>query len=192
MKLQTIEDGEAAQPPTQISAPTGIVQLYTGTGKGKTTAALGLGLRAAGHGWKVLVIQFMKGKINYGELQSVKHIPGMSIEQFGRPDFVDKDNPAQVDIDLAVQGFQRAKEAISSEEYNMLILDEINVAVDFKLLDVTDVLELVENRPPNLDMVLTGRYAPRALVDLADLVTVMAEVKHPYAQGIDARQGIDF
>ena len=170
----------------------GMVQVYTGTGKGKTTAALGLGLRSAGHGRKVYAIQFMKGKINYGELEAVKSLPGMELEQFGRPDFVDKENPAQVDIDWARKGFDRAKEIIRSGEYDLVILDEINVAVDFKLLTEDEVLGLIKNRPNHVEIVMTGRYASPGIINAADLVTVMAEVKHPYTRDVPIREGIDF
>ncbi len=170
----------------------GLVQVYTGTGKGKTTAALGLGLRAAGHGWKVCMIQFMKGKINYGELEGVERVEGMTIEQFGRPDFVDKENPAQVDIDWARKGFERAREIMASGECDMIILDEINVAVDFNLLKEEEVLEMIRNRPAHLEAILTGRYASPGIINIADLVSVVSEVKHPYMENIPAREGIDF
>ncbi|MFO8109234.1 MAG: cob(I)yrinic acid a,c-diamide adenosyltransferase [Thermoplasmata archaeon] len=170
----------------------GLVQVYTGNGKGKTTASLGQVLRAVGKGHKVLIIQFMKGKIEYGELTGVDHLPGAEIEQYGRPDFVDKKNPAKIDIDLAVQGFQRAKNVISSGDYDMVVLDEMNIALDYKLLDEDEVIEAIKNRPEHVEVVLTGRYASPALIDLADLVTVMCEVKHPYMVGIEAREGIEF
>lgn len=169
----------------------GLIQLYTGNGKGKTTAALGLALRASGKKLNVYIIQFMKGRINYGELESVKHLPGVTIEQFGRPDFVDKEKPARIDIELAVKGLDRAKEIISSGEYNVVILDEINIALDYRLVPETEVVEMLTARPGHVEVVCTGRYAPRSLIDLADLVSVVAEVKHPFREGFDSREGID-
>jgi cob(I)alamin adenosyltransferase len=169
----------------------GLVQVYTGDGKGKTTAALGLSLRAAGHGWKVLVIQFMKGRL-YGELNSVKNIPGFSIEQYGRDEFVDKKNPAPVDVELALKGFARAEEALRSGEYDMVVLDEINVALDFKLIEIEKVLKLISERATNTEVICTGRYATQSLVDIADLVTEMREIRHPYQKNIPMRMGIEF
>lgn len=171
---------------------TGLVHVYTGTGKGKTTAALGLVMRSVGHGHKAIVIQFMKGEIKYGELNSIGELKGADIEQYGRPDFVNKEDPAQVDIDLAHEGFQRAKEVISSGEYDLVVLDEMNVALDYGLLDEEDVIEMIEGRPDGIEVVLTGRSASPSIIDIADLVTVMAEVKHPYMKGIEGREGIEY
>ncbi|WP_455392947.1 cob(I)yrinic acid a,c-diamide adenosyltransferase [[Eubacterium] cellulosolvens] len=169
----------------------GLVQVYTGTGKGKTTAALGLGLRALGKGFRVCMIQFMKGDIEYGELTAVRNLHGFEIEQYGRPDFVDRKQPAQVDIDLARQGFARAKEILEQNEYDIVILDEINVAVDWQLLPVEDVISLIKMKPEHVELILTGRYAHPKIIELADLVTNMEEVKHPYHKGILARDGIE-
>lgn len=170
----------------------GLVQVYTGTGKGKTTASLGLALRASGKGHRCIVIQFMKGQIKYGELAAIDNLPTVEIEQYGRPDFVDRENPAQVDIDLAEEGFERAKEVINGGEYDLVVLDEMNMALDFNLLKEKPVLEMIKNRPPHVEVVLTGRNASPAIIDLADLVTVMAEVKHPYMVGVEGREGIEF
>lgn len=170
----------------------GLVQVYTGNGKGKTTAALGLVLRAVGKGHRAIIIQFMKGDIEYGELTGVKYLPGADIEQFGRPDFVDKKDPAQVDIDFARKGFERAKEVISSGEYQLIILDEMNITLDYNLLDKQEVIDMIKSKPEHVELVLTGRYAPPEMIDLADLVTVMSEVKHPFMKGIGAREGIEF
>lgn len=170
----------------------GMVQVYTGNGKGKTTASLGLGLRALGHGWKVYMIQFMKGRINYGELEAVKNLPSFTIEQFGRPDFVDKENPAQVDIDFAQQGLARAKEVVSGGKYDMVILDEMNVALDYKLVPEEEVLAMIKNRPEHVEIVLTGRNAPESILAIADLVSRVGEEKHPYQKGVQAREGIEF
>ena len=169
----------------------GYIHVYTGPGKGKTTAALGLGLRAAGAGLKVHMLQFMKGR-RYSELDAIENIPGFTISQHGRDEFVSKENPEQIDIDLAQQGFAYAKEIIKKEKYDLVILDEINVAVDFNLIDVDDVLEIVEGKPEKLELVLTGRYAHPKITRIADYVTEMLEIKHPYQHGVEARKGIDF
>ncbi len=170
----------------------GTVQVYTGDGKGKTTAALGQALRASGHGLRIIVIQFMKGQIKYGELEAVKNIPGFVIEQYGLPTFVDKDNPSKEDIELAKKGFKRAKEVILSGEYNMVILDEANVALDYGLLKLDEVIDLIKKKPKNVELILTGRYAPNEILEIADLVTDVREIKHFYQKGIQAREGIEY
>jgi len=170
----------------------GLVIVLTGDGKGKTTAALGQALRALGHGLKVLVIQFMKGK-KYGEvLAAEKYLPSLTIVRSGLDSFVMKNNPAPVDIELARQGLNLAKKAIASGEYNMVILDEINVALDFKLISLEEVLEMIRNRPSHVDVVLTGRYAPPEIIGIADTVSEVKEIKHHYTQGFKERAGIEF
>lgn len=170
----------------------GIVMVITGNGKGKTTAAMGQALRALGHGFNVLVIQFMKGK-KYGEvLCAEKLLPNLKIIPCGLDSFVMKDNPAPVDIELARQGLKLAREAIASGEYQMIILDEINVALDFKLIPLEEVLDLIRNKPDKIDLVLTGRYAPQEIIDLADTVSEVKEIKHHYEKGVKERAGIEF
>jgi len=169
----------------------GYVHVYTGPGKGKTTAAIGLGIRAAGAGLKVHMIQFMKGR-RYSELDSIEKIPNFTFVQHGRDEFVNKKNPAKIDIDLAKKGFAHAKDVIKKNKYDLLILDEINVAVDYKLIDIHDVIKLIEEKPEKLELVLTGRYAHPEISRYADYVTEMLEIKHPYQHGIEARKGIDF
>jgi cob(I)alamin adenosyltransferase len=168
-----------------------MVQVYTGNGKGKTTAALGLGLRAAGHGFEVYMIQFMKGQINYGELEAVKHIPNFTIRQFGRPDFVDKANPDPVDIKLAQEALDHARNILKEGKVDFLILDEVNVALDFRLVTDQEVLALIKSRPPQMELILTGRFAPPAILEIADLVSEVKEIKHPYQKGIAARKGVE-
>ena len=170
----------------------GMIHVYTGDGKGKTTSSIGLGVRAAGHGFKVYMIQFMKGQINYGELETVKLIPNFEIRQFGRPDFVDKNNPEEIDIQLAKEGLAHAKEIIAAGDIDMLILDEVNVAVEWGLFSYREIIELIKNKPKNMELVLTGRHAPREFIELADTVTEMKEIKHPYMEGIIARKGIEY
>ena len=169
----------------------GTVQVYTGDGKGKTTAALGLALRAWGHGACVLVIQFMKGRV-YGELAASAALEGFTIEQYGRDEFVDPKDPAPVDRECAKKGWERTEEAVGDETLDMLILDEINVAVSFGLIPADKVVSLVRSKPPRLEMILTGRYAPQELIELADTVTEMKEIKHHYNSGVEARKGIEY
>ncbi|MBC7259891.1 MAG: cob(I)yrinic acid a,c-diamide adenosyltransferase [Chloroflexi bacterium] len=170
----------------------GLVQVYTGDGKGKTTAALGLALRASGHGLRVLIIQFMKGWPNYGELKGVKHLPGVELRQFGRAEFVDKDNPDPADIRMAHDALQAAAQALERGECDILILDEVNVALDFGLIALDEVLRLLDAKPPTMELVLTGRNAHPEIVRRADLVTEMLDIKHPYAEGVQARRGIEY
>jgi len=170
----------------------GTVQVYTGEGKGKTTAALGLALRACGHGLKVLMIQFMKGSKNYGEVIISSEIPGFTLIQSGLPTFVEKGNPSEEDLRLAREGMELARKAVADAACDMLILDEINVAVDYGLVETGEVLELVNKRPPEMEMVLTGRYAPEEFLEIADLVTEMKEVRHHYQKGLQMREGIEF
>lgn len=165
--------------------------LFTGDGKGKTTAALGAALRAAGHGATVCMIQFMKGR-PYGELAAARKIPGFTIEQHGRDEFVDPQQPEEIDIELARRGWSRAREIVSAGKTDMLILDEINVAVSFGLIPLPEVVELIKNRPAGMDFILTGRYAPPALIELAHTVTEMKEIKHHYQNGIQMRKGIEY
>jgi len=170
----------------------GLVQVYTGNGKGKTTASLGLALRAAGHGFRVYVLQFMKGSTVYGELASAERLaPELTIEQVGRDTFVSRSNPDPEDVHMARQGFEKAKTLVRSGDYDLIVLDEINCAVDFKLISLDEVLDLIRNKPFHTELVLTGRGASQEVMDLADLVTEMREIKHYYNSGQHARQGIE-
>ena len=169
----------------------GYIHVYTGPGKGKTTAALGLGLRAAGAGLKVHMMQFMKGR-RYSELDAIENLANFTFSQHGRDEFVSKKNPEQVDIDLAQEGFAKAKDMIINSKYDLLILDELNVVIDYNLVKLNDVIKLIEQKPEKLELVLTGRDAHPEIIKIADLVTEMLEIKHPYQQGVNARKGIDF
>lgn len=170
----------------------GLVQVYTGDGKGKTTAALGLALRAAGHGLRTYVGQFMKGQ-KYGELEAVNRLkPLITIEQFGQPGFVHVQQATPEDVALAHAGLERVRQALHSGEYDLVVMDEINVALFFELLTVDEVLSIIENRPPGVELVLTGRRVPDEIIAHADLVTEMREVKHPYHKGIKSRRGIEY
>jgi len=169
----------------------GLIQVYTGNGKGKTTAALGLCMRAAGRGMKSLIIQFMKGQ-KYGELEAAKCFAGLlRIEQYGLDTFIHISGPGAEDVARAKQGLQRAREAMNKQEADILVLDEINVAIYFRLVTIKEVLELMEMKPEGMELVLTGRYAPPEIINRADLVTRMECIKHYYYAGIQAREGIE-
>lgn len=170
----------------------GYVQVYTGNGKGKTTAALGLAFRAAGHGFRTYVAQFLKAQPT-GEVEAAKKLaPLIRIEQFGREGFITiKDGPGDEDIERAKAGLAKARQALLSGEYRIVILDEVNTAVHFRILPEADVLELIDRRPAGVELVLTGRYAPESFIDRADLVTEMTEIKHYFAGGVKAREGIE-
>lgn len=137
------------------------------------------------------MIQFMKGR-RYSELDCLKNVPNFTVVQCGRDEFVSKEKPEKIDIDLAQKGLVHAKEIIKSEKYDVVILDELNVAVDFKLVDLKDVLTLIKEKPKKLELVFTGRYASPEIIKVADLVTEMLEIKHPYQKGVKARKGIDY
>ncbi|GBF34339.1 Cob(I)alamin adenosyltransferase [Desulfocucumis palustris] len=170
----------------------GLVQVYTGNGKGKTTASLGLALRAIGHGYKVFMLQFMKGS-DYGELQTAeKFLPNLIIVQSGMETFVDRDNPSPEDIRMAAQGLETAKKIVREGNYDVVILDEINVALDYKLIPLEDVLEMIRSKPGHVELILTGRSAPEEIRQAADLITEMTLVNHPFYKGVDARQGIEY
>ncbi len=171
----------------------GFIHCYTGNGKGKTTAALGLALRAAGHKKKVLIIQFMKGNIEYGEINGVKMLsPYVTLKQFGRESFVSKENPDKIDVEYARNALKEAQHAFKSSNYDIIILDEINVALDFKLISLDKVLSLINSKPYNLELILTGRYAPEEIINISDLVTEMKEIKHYYNKGINGRKSIEY
>ena len=177
----------SAQPPHR-----GLVIVITGNGKGKTTSAFGQALRAVGQGLKVFIVQFMKGR-DYGEfIAAEKYLPRLTIIRTGLDSFVMRDRPAPIDVELARQGFEAAKKAVGSGKYDMVILDEINVAADFKLIELADLIALIKDKPPALDLILTGRYAPKAVIKLADTVSEVKEIKHHYAAGIKDRAGIEY
>ena len=178
----------------------GLIIVYTGDGKGKTSAALGAAMRALGHGWKVLVIQFFKGDwpVVYGELELAKKMyPQFEVLQLGRG-FVkimgDK-KPFSEHVEAAKAALELTREKMFSGQYDLIILDEINYALgymDFKLIDLEDVLTLLKEKPPQVHVILTGRNAHPRVIEMADLVTEMGEIKHPMKKGIPAQQGIDY
>ena len=169
-----------------------MLHIYTGNGKGKTTASIGLATRFLGHNKKVCIIQFMKKNVEYGEITFFETIPNIDIIQFGTPDFVDKNNPKKIDIEEAVIGFQKAKEIILSKKYDLVILDELNVALDFELVGLEEVFSFIKKHKDDLELVITGRSAPPELLEVADLVTEMKEIKHYYQKDISAREGTEY
>jgi len=170
----------------------GYVQVYTGNCKGKTTAALGLAFRAMGRGLRTYIGQFMKGQL-YGELEAARKVePFITIEQYGEKRFIHvKNPPQQKDIDMAQNGLEKARQAMLKGGYNIVVLDEVITANYFNLVSLADILDFINNKPEDIELVLTGRYAPRELIDAADLVTEMVEIKHYYQQGVAARDGIE-
>ena len=170
----------------------GYIQIYTGNGKGKTTAALGLALRAAGHGKKTYIGQFLKGQ-DYGELHALKKLSSqITIKQFGRSSFihVTQDTDPE-DVAMVLEGLMTCLKAMLSGKYNLIILDEINVAIYFKLINEEEVHKFLDRKPEHVEVVLTGRFAPESLIERADLVTEMKEIKHYYTQNVRARDGIE-
>jgi cob(I)alamin adenosyltransferase len=170
----------------------GLIQVYTGDGKGKTTAAFGLALRAAGKGLKVFIVQFLKGR-PYGELESVKKLaPMITVVQSGLDSFVKKGEPSEEDMRLAHEGLALAREAILSGKYDIVVLDEVNVAVELGVLTVDEVVPLLDAKPAGVELVLTGRFAPDQFCERADLITDMRCVRHCYDKGVPMREGIEF
>ncbi|MCL2148145.1 MAG: cob(I)yrinic acid a,c-diamide adenosyltransferase [Methanomassiliicoccaceae archaeon] len=177
--------------PIETKKELGLVHVYTGNGKGKTTASLGLGFRAAGRGLEVLMIQFLKPPENYGEHVSAERFPNFTILPLGLDHMVSK-VPKERDIKVAQDTLQRARDEIYSGKYDLVILDEVNNAMSWKLLDPAEVVGMLEGRPANIEIVLTGRGAPKEIVEYADLVTEMTLVKHPFDKGVRARKGIEY
>ena len=173
----------------------GLIQVYTGDGKGKTTAALGLALRAWGKGWKIAVVQFMKDDPDYGEVKALQALSGIDLFPAGRNDFVDLSKPEEIDCRLARQGWELAQAFLKKGVYEMVILDEINIAIACGLLAAAEVVAALrqhKKRPqPRAEIVMTGRYATPGILAEADLITEMKELRHPFAQGIEMREGID-
>jgi cob(I)alamin adenosyltransferase len=171
----------------------GFVQVYTGNGKGKTTAALGLALRAAGHGMRVLVIQFMKGERDDGEQEAARRLsPNLTLIRAGRETFVSRSNPDPLDVELAQESFCIAEKAVRGREYDIVILDEVNTVIDYGLLPLSDLLRLIDSKPATVELILTGRNAHPEILEKADLVTEMVERKHYFTKGLPARKGIEF
>jgi cob(I)alamin adenosyltransferase len=168
----------------------GYIQIYTGNGKGKTTAALGLSLRAVCAGKKVFFGQFIKG-MNYSELDAGKYLPGFDLQQFGTDSFI-FEKPGPEDMAAAREGLKRAEEVLVSGEYDIVVLDEVNLAVHYGMITAAELIDILDKRYEKVEVVLTGRYAHCSLIEKADLVTEMKEIKHYYDEGVMAREGIEF
>jgi cob(I)alamin adenosyltransferase len=169
----------------------GYIQVYTGDGKGKTTAALGLALRAAGAGFYTFIGQFLKGQ-HYSELKTVRFLhPFLTIEQFGKKTFIHEEKWNKKDRDMALAGLQRIQTILMQNKHNIVVLDEINITVALGLLNDREVLDVLSHKPQSVEVVLTGRSAPQSLIDAADVVTEMIEIKHYFHQGVQARVGIE-
>ena len=170
----------------------GMLHVYTGTGKGKTSAALGLALRAAGHGAKVTMLCFMKGDPTYGEAQAFRFVPNFIIKQMGRDSFVNFRNPDPIDVKMAQEAWEEGKRILLQKETDVLILDEINLAMAKSLIDTSEVVSFLHDHRGKTEVVCTGREAPQELIDEADLVTDMQEIKHYFTlKNIPIRDGID-
>lgn len=179
----------------EISLNDGIVIVYTGNGKGKTTASLGVALRAIGHGLRVCMVQFIKGEWHYGELNSIKKLePDFELIVAGKGfiGIIDDDHAFEEHVRAARTALDIVEQKISLDTFDIIILDEINYAVHLGLLQLADVLKILQNRPKHLSLILTGNHACEEIIKLADLVTEMKEIKHPYKKGIKAKRGIDF
>jgi len=189
----------------------GLIQVYLGDGKGKTTSALGQALRSIGHGLLVLFAQFVKGNSFTGELFSSKYLPNFTYWQFGRDCkfssairdniiscigcgecFIGKEGPTELDKEIVTKGWERVKKEIINGSFDIVILDEISWALNLKLIPLEDLLSVLKNKPEHVEIILTGRGMPKEVLELADLVTEMREIKHPYQKGIPARWGIDY
>jgi len=167
----------------------GYIHLYTGNGKGKTTAALGLSLRAVCAGKSVYIGQFVKG-MKYSETKAVEYLPNFEMHQFGRNCFI-YNEPTAEDIQVARDGLERCKVILSKGEYDIVVLDELNIALYYKLFPVEEVIDVLENKSSKVEVIITGRYAPEKLIEIADLVTEMKEIKHYYQKGVKAREGVE-
>ena len=169
----------------------GYIQIYTGNGKEKTTAAIGLSVRAVGAGKKVFFAQFVKGQV-YSEVKAIQSLlPSITIKQYGLEYFIYK-NPTQADIDRARKGFDEVSGIITSGQYDVVVLDEANIAIYYHLFTVEELIGVLKKKPDETEIIITGRYAPLELIDIVDLVTEMREIKHYYSQGVEARVGIEF
>ncbi len=175
----------------------GYIQVYTGNGKGKTTASLGLAMRALGRCWKVLIIMFTKGGDDYGELNSFRNLSpeisqNLTIIQAGLDRIVYQNNKTEADVTEIKKGWELAKKAIQNDEYNLIILDEANIAIDMGFIDLQEMIDVLQNKPDEMEIVLTGRNAKQEIIDIAHLVSEIKPVKHYWDTGIAARKGIEY
>ncbi len=170
----------------------GLVQIFTGDGKGKTTAALGTVVRALGHGLKAYIVFFMKGEYPYGENNILSKLPNVEMARFGSLEFIDRDNIKPEDREQARKALAAGREAVFGGNYDLVVLDEVNLAVAWELVELDELVKLIKDKPKNVELILTGRKADPKLVQLADLVTECLKIKHPYDEGIKARKGIEY
>ena len=170
----------------------GLVQIFTGNGKGKTTAALGTVLRAVGHGLRVFIVFFMKGDYAYGEYSSLAKLPNVEVSSFGFRKLTDPTNIKPEEREQAKLALAATLDAVLSGDYDLVVVDEINVALSYNLIELDEVIQLIKDKPSNVELILTGRYVDTKLVEMADLVTEMVKVKHPFDRGIKARKGIEY
>ncbi len=174
------------------SGALGLVHVYTGDGKGKTTAAFGLAMRAVGRGWKVLIIQFLKARESGEVLAAERLRPELEVRRFGTERFIDPRHPREEDLAVLRAGLEEARRSLASGDYRLVVLDEINVVAHMGLIGEDEILEAINSRAEGVEVVLTGRYAPKSFIDVADYVTEFREVKHPFRKGVQAREGIEF
>jgi len=170
----------------------GVVQIFTGDGKGKTSAAVGVVIRALGHGLRVYIVYFMKGDYPCSECNILVKLPNVTVASFGQKGFVDPENIKPEERERAKQALAAARKAMLSGSYDLVVLDEVNLAAAWKLVELDEVIKLIGDRPQNVDLILTGRQADTKLIKLADLVTEMLKIKHLHDEGIMARRGIDY
>ena len=170
----------------------GLVQIFTGDGKGKTSAAIGAVVRALGHGLRVYIGFFMKGDHPSGERNILSKLPNVTMESFGAGGFVGRENIKPEEKERAKRGLAAARKAMLSGNYDLVVLDELNLAVAWNLVERDEVLKLIDERPEGVELILTGRRADSKLIKAADLVTEMLKIKHPYDEGVKAREGIEY
>jgi cob(I)alamin adenosyltransferase len=180
------------EPPSPQPLTRGLVEVFTGNGKGKTSAALGVVLRALGHGLRVCIVYFMKGDYPYSEQKVLSKLSNVSFMRFGQTSFVDPLNIKEEERQQASEALKAAREAMLSGENDLVVLDEVNVASAWGLVKVEDVVNLIREKPEEVELILTGRYADARLIELGDVVTEMVEIKHPYRKGLLSRAGIDY
>jgi cob(I)alamin adenosyltransferase len=170
----------------------GLVQVFTGNGKGKTTAAVGTIVRVVGHNFKACLISFMKGNYAYGEYKTLSQLPNVAIEQFGLRKFTDPAKIKAAEKEQAKAALAAARKAVMSGDYDLVVLDEVNVAVCYNLVGLDKIISLIKDKPLHVELILTGRYADPKILEIADLVTEMVKVKHPFDEGVKARKGIEY
>jgi cob(I)alamin adenosyltransferase len=170
----------------------GLIEIFTGNGKGKTTAALGTVLRASGHDLRIHIVHFMKGEYDYGEQKALSKLSNVSFRKFGHNSFIDPDNVKPEEKEQAMLALQDAREAVMSGEYDVVVLDEVNLSAAWGLIKIEDLIAMLEQKPDKVELILTGRSADARLIERADLVTEMVEIKHPFTKGVVARKGFDY